>query len=109
MFANPSLRHDGMRVVVSSQSPKALAPELLELVSVAVLHRFHSRDWFEYLRSKIPLNPEIFDHVVNLPPGTAVVFAARHLVASAESDRVMKVEVRRRLTADRGSSKLNLL
>ena len=42
------MRHDGLRLVVSTQSPKALAPELLELVSVAVLHRFHSQDWFTY-------------------------------------------------------------
>ena len=33
------MRHDGMRLLVSTQSPKALAPELLELVTVAVLHR----------------------------------------------------------------------
>jgi hypothetical protein len=38
------MRHDGMRIVLSTQSPKALAPELLELVSVAMLHRFHSSD-----------------------------------------------------------------
>ena len=30
------MRHDGVRLVVSTQSPKALAPELLELVTVAV-------------------------------------------------------------------------
>jgi hypothetical protein len=35
------MRHEGMRVAVSTQSPKVLAPELLELVSVAVLHNFH--------------------------------------------------------------------
>lgn len=37
------MRHDGIRLVVSTQSPLALAPELLELVTVAVLHRFHSK------------------------------------------------------------------
>jgi hypothetical protein len=40
------MRHDGD---VSTQSPKTLAPELLELVSVTVLHHFHSHDWFKYL------------------------------------------------------------
>jgi DNA helicase HerA-like ATPase len=33
------MRHDGMRLIVSTQSPKALVPELLELVTVAALHR----------------------------------------------------------------------
>ncbi len=35
------MRHDGIRLLVSTQSPLALAPDLLELVSVAFLHRFH--------------------------------------------------------------------
>lgn len=96
-----------MRVLVSSQSPKALAPELLELVSVAVLHRFHSRDWFDYLRLKIPLDLAMFDRVVDLTPGNAIVFAARHLVSS-QLDLVMQIEVRQKLTADRGSSRTNL-
>lgn len=52
------MRQDGVRLVVSTQSPKALAPELLELVSVAVLHRFHSQDWWTYLRHKLPLPDE---------------------------------------------------
>jgi hypothetical protein len=34
------MRHDGMWLI-----PKALAPELLELVSIAILHHFHSQDW----------------------------------------------------------------
>lgn len=50
-----SMRHDGMRPIVGTQSPKALSPELLELVSVAVLHQFHSRDWWPYLQQKLPL------------------------------------------------------
>ena len=49
------MRHDGIRLVVSTQSPKALAPEVLELVSVAVLHHFHSQDWCTYIRQKLPL------------------------------------------------------
>eukprot|EP01127_Copromyxa_protea_P000966 TRINITY_DN1089_c0_g2_i2.p1 TRINITY_DN1089_c0_g2~~TRINITY_DN1089_c0_g2_i2.p1 ORF type:complete len:675 (+),score=111.78 TRINITY_DN1089_c0_g2_i2:87-2027(+) len=51
------MRHDGLRLVVSTQSPKALAPELLELVTVAILHRFHSRDWYA---ASIPLVPFFF-------------------------------------------------
>lgn len=40
------MRHDGIRLAVSTQSPKALAPEVLELVSIATLHHFHSQDWW---------------------------------------------------------------
>jgi DNA helicase HerA-like ATPase len=44
------MRHDGMRLIVSTQSPKALAPELLELVTVGCLHHFHSPDWWDILK-----------------------------------------------------------
>jgi hypothetical protein len=59
-----------MRLVVSTQSPRALAPELLELVTVAVLHRFHSADWFTYLSTKLPLGNAVWDRLVSLDPGT---------------------------------------
>ncbi|KAL3798074.1 hypothetical protein HJC23_012365 [Cyclotella cryptica] len=44
------MRHDGVRLIVSTQSPKALAPELLELVTVGCLHHFHSPDWWDFLK-----------------------------------------------------------
>ena len=56
------LKNAGFNVLTASDGQEALeialaelAPELLELVSVAVLHRFHSRDWMEYLQAKTPL------------------------------------------------------
>eukprot|EP01127_Copromyxa_protea_P000337 TRINITY_DN10276_c0_g1_i1.p1 TRINITY_DN10276_c0_g1~~TRINITY_DN10276_c0_g1_i1.p1 ORF type:complete len:419 (-),score=71.14 TRINITY_DN10276_c0_g1_i1:78-1274(-) len=101
------MRHDGMRVIVSCQSPKALAPELLELVSVAVMHRFHSQDWFNYLKTKMPLDSEVFEEIVELNPGSAMVFAARHLLGDTQKKGLVKLEVRNKLTADRGSSKTN--
>ena len=42
------MRHNKVRIVVSTQSPKTIPPELLELVSVTLIHRFHSLDWFAY-------------------------------------------------------------
>jgi hypothetical protein len=99
------MRHDGLRVVVSTQSPKALAPELLELVTLAILHRFHSRDWFDHLRAKIPLQDEIYSELVSLVPGEALMFASRHLLETKEM--VLRLGVRKRITADRGSSRTN--
>jgi hypothetical protein len=57
------MRHDGVRLVISTQSPKALAPELLELVTVACLHHFHSPDWWSYLQSKLPLTEKAFERI----------------------------------------------
>jgi DNA phosphorothioation-dependent restriction protein DptH len=93
------MRHDGIRLVVSTQSPKALPPELLELVSIAVLHYFYSQDWWTYLRQKLPLADDAWSRILVLGPGQAVVFASR-------SERnISPLTIRKRLTADFGSSR----
>jgi hypothetical protein len=100
------IRHDGLRLLVSTQSPKALAPELLELVSVCAMHRFHSRDWWSYLEKKLYL-PEKFTTVSKLQPGHALVFASRASLtngSSIETD-VFTLRVRQRVTADRGATR----
>lgn len=105
------MRHDGMRLAVSTQSPKALAPELLELVSVAVLHKFHSQDWWSYLRRKLPLPEEAWNQILRLRSGNALVFASRQAFASrsigANDPQLVPLRVRRRITADFGSSRTN--
>ena len=99
------MRHDGMRVAISSQSPRAILPEILELVSMTVLHKFHSRDWFHYLESKIAINQDDFEKCLELDPGSAVVFCTRHLIRDCEKS--FGVSIRPRLTSDRGCSVLN--
>ena len=99
------MRHDGIRLMVSTQSPMALAPELLELVSVAVLHHFHSRNWWDYLRQKLPLEINDFSRVLDLAPGEALVFSSRHNFS--KQCPVINLRVRNRLTADFGSSRVN--
>mmetsp|Transcript_51359 Transcript_51359/g.65755 ORF Transcript_51359/g.65755 Transcript_51359/m.65755 type:complete len:132 (-) Transcript_51359:168-563(-) len=108
------MRHDGIRLAISTQSPKTLAPELLELLTVAVLHRFHSRDWLSYLETKLPLKGEAaWETLVDLDPGHALVFASRHAVRHGQSEEsnmgrnVFVTKVRERLTADRGRSRRN--
>jgi len=46
------MRHEGIRVVVSTQSPLTMPPELLELATVAVLHSFHSYDWYRWATTR---------------------------------------------------------
>eukprot|EP00588_Corethron_pennatum_P029592 CAMPEP_0194337410 /NCGR_PEP_ID=MMETSP0171-20130528/76192_1 /TAXON_ID=218684 /ORGANISM="Corethron pennatum, Strain L29A3" /LENGTH=610 /DNA_ID=CAMNT_0039101177 /DNA_START=326 /DNA_END=2154 /DNA_ORIENTATION=- len=81
------MRHDGMRLVVSTQSPKALAPELLELVTVACLHHFHSPDWWTYLRSKLALPDRAWQCILSLKPGDALAFATSHNFKTEHEDR----------------------
>jgi hypothetical protein len=105
------MRHDGLRLVISTQSPKALNPEILELVSVAILHRFQSRDWFNYLHSKIELSEGDFDRIQGLAPGSAIVYAGRRLFENEEGyatgEKNFLMQVRPRITQDRGSSLVN--
>ena len=101
------MRHDGLRLLVSTQSPLALAPELLELTSLAVLHRFHSADWLAFLNKKLPLAAGAFERVRALQPGTGLVYASRaSLQPGAPPDSaLLQVKVRQRLSADRGSTR----
>lgn len=79
-----SMRQDRIHLVVGTQSPLALAPELLELVTVAVIHRFHSKDWFNYLKVKIPLENAAWGRLLDLNPGEALVFASRHQIGASD-------------------------
>jgi hypothetical protein len=74
-----SMRHDGMRPIVGTQSPKALTPELLEPVSVAVLHQFHSWDWWPHLKQKLPcqVTGDAWDQILSLRTGDVSAFASR--------------------------------
>mmetsp|Transcript_26821 Transcript_26821/g.57036 ORF Transcript_26821/g.57036 Transcript_26821/m.57036 type:complete len:654 (+) Transcript_26821:153-2114(+) len=103
------MRHDGVRLVVSTQSPKALAPELLELVTVAVLHHFHSPDWWSYLKSKLPLHEGAFERILSLNRGEAVAFATCHnlSVENVEGSHCLPMRIRPRMTEDLGSSRRN--
>jgi DNA helicase HerA-like ATPase len=124
------MRHEGIRVVVSTQSPLTMPPELLELSTVAVCHNFHSNDWYKYMASKLPLSENGFARVQALRPGEGLVFAARTAFGTAEeqqqheeepehdgeiapklepeSETCFLVRVRPRITEDRGASKHNV-
>jgi len=103
------MRHHGIRIIISSQSPKSIAPELLELVTVAFIHRFHSPDWYHYLREKIPyFDEKIFSQIIQLRTGAALVFSkswSRTLEPEAGKG-LDRVNIRVKLTQDSGNSKI---
>ncbi|KAI0598880.1 hypothetical protein F4775DRAFT_553434 [Biscogniauxia sp. FL1348] len=45
-------RHLGVRVVISTQEP-TISPKLLDLSSIAIIHRFTSPDWFSALKKHL--------------------------------------------------------
>ncbi|KAH9850032.1 hypothetical protein C2E23DRAFT_837146 [Lenzites betulinus] len=62
-------RHLAMRVIISTQEPTALPPVLIDLCSVAILHRFSSPAWWEAIVKHVSADfsdDDAFDHVVRL-------------------------------------------
>ncbi|KAH8812659.1 hypothetical protein F5884DRAFT_820471 [Xylogone sp. PMI_703] len=128
-------RHLGARVVISTQEP-TISPALLNLSSVTIVHRFTSPEWLRTLkehlagvasdllidresindeRPKTSIDKHIFNQVVNLRVGEALLFAPSAMVGVDPNlnDRsslkklgagFLKVRIRSRITADGGKS-----
>ncbi len=123
-------RHLATRVIIATQEP-TISPKLLNLSSMTFVHRFTSPEWLNALKahlagaSRIGANgserklEEIFETIVNLNPGEALLFAPSamlHVREDVSKDgevtrrgeklgmRYLKIRVRKRLTADGGRS-----
>eukprot|EP00899_Mesostigma_viride_P017724 jgi/Mesvir1/25953/Mv20945-RA.1 len=104
------MRHHGMRIMISSQSPMTLPDELLELASLCIVHRFQSWDWFVRLKRKINFSDAAFQHILELPTGNALVFCHRwpYHEDNELGNGVRELRMRQRLTSDGGRSKIVL-
>jgi DNA phosphorothioation-dependent restriction protein DptH len=94
-------------MVISTQNPSVLHDEMLELVSVAVIHQFHSPDWFRHLAKKLPMPEVLLDQILDLESGEALVFAKKEELPDtmlAAAKRWHRMRVRERLTQDAGGS-----
>ncbi|KAJ5773218.1 hypothetical protein N7457_008114 [Penicillium paradoxum] len=90
-------RHLAARVVIATQEP-TLAPSLLELCNVTIIHRFSSPAWFKAIKShvagagveEVPAKnkaaSEIFHKIVRLPTGEALVFCPTALLGLEKRD-----------------------
>ncbi|KAG8984461.1 hypothetical protein FRB94_004903 [Tulasnella sp. JGI-2019a] len=114
-------RHLGIRVVLSTQEPTVVPPVLLDLCTVAIMHRFSSISWFEHLAKHVSseFSDDAFDAVVTLQTGQAIVlapgglgifFRAGEKQKSKECEsfgrRWLRVQTRQRVTKDGGASVL---
>jgi hypothetical protein len=129
-------RHLGVRVFVSTQEP-TIAPSFLDLCSVTIIHRFSSPAWLRALAAHVALMQqhepsgadsqdgpaksrketpqEIFEKIVRLGTGEALVFAPSAMLAicglsrsstTETSGSYVRVKVRARLSEDGGRSVL---
>lgn len=86
-------RHLAARVLIATQEP-TLAPALLELCNVTIIHRFSSPAWFKAIKSHIAgagidekdstTSSAIFHKIVRLPTGEALVFCPTALLDIAK-------------------------
>ncbi|KAJ3144852.1 hypothetical protein HDU89_007739 [Geranomyces variabilis] len=105
--ATQQMRHHGLRVVVSTQSPRVLPAALLEVVSIAVIHVFHAHDWFKHLQRKLPLADVWYTAIQRLGLGEAAVFSRKwDTEAFGDRGNVRTVQVRHRLSGDGGAGKI---
>ncbi|KAL4971735.1 hypothetical protein BDW66DRAFT_155357 [Aspergillus desertorum] len=138
-------RHLGVRAIVSTQEP-TISTALLNLCSVTIVHRFTSPEWLRVLRHHLAAAAEgipgktraisasgggerspgaeedkeatLFDLIVKLKVGEALLFAPSAIVGVCEEDGALVLErlggdylaikVRERLTEDGGRSVLSL-
>ncbi|ETI28331.1 hypothetical protein G647_00780 [Cladophialophora carrionii CBS 160.54] len=111
-------RHLGTRIIIATQEP-TLAPSLLDLCNVSIVHRFNSPAWFEVLRRHLAgahlchdhRDPALFEMIIGLKTGQALVFCPSAMLdASAEegvrrlNDAFIRIQIRNRVTADGGRS-----
>ncbi|KAF8914057.1 hypothetical protein CPB84DRAFT_1861377 [Gymnopilus junonius] len=126
-------RHLGMRIIISTQEPTVVPPVLIDLCSIAILHRFSSPTWWQHLIQHVPTdfsNSDAFDKVVKLQTGHAIVLAPsaigmfneaalgdspkkiQHMddskVLERFGRRYLIMKTRKRVTADGGASVLVL-
>ncbi len=116
------MRHEAIRVLISTQSPMTMPPELLELASATILHQFQSSEWCSYLATKVTLPPFAFDLIKDLNPGQALLLSTKIALSAEQTESTIQTEsknpnknvsymllnIRPRLTADLGSSICNV-
>ncbi|KAF3165730.1 hypothetical protein TWF751_008997 [Orbilia oligospora] len=127
-------RHLGLRTIVSTQDP-FIHPELMELSSMVIFHRFDIPRWFEEIRKHVgfqtkaqapepsqnvwgeelqKVEADIFEKIKGLDTGEACIYCPQ-LVTPENSwgvstlkkfgNGVFKVMIRQKITIDGGASK----
>lgn len=110
-------RHLATRIIVATQEP-TLAPRLLDLCNVSIVHRFNSPAWFGVLRAHLAgarsgddhLNKDLFEMIVGLQTGEALIFCPSALLDVQDNsvqpltNAFVRVRIRERVTIDGGRS-----
>jgi len=108
-------RHFGARVIISTQEP-TISTDLIALCSVTVIHRFTSPAWYAALRKHINAMDDdqaIMRDIEGLDTGEALVYAPNAVLDKNDdgtlikaTGRLLKLNIRNRVTLDGGESKM---
>ncbi|KAF1928308.1 uncharacterized protein M421DRAFT_158285 [Didymella exigua CBS 183.55] len=106
-------RHQGARVVISTQEP-TIATDLIALCSVIIMHRFTSPTWYAALKKHINAVEDdwnIMQRIEAFDTGEALVYSPNAVLGRHEdgslikaTGKLMRVNVRNRVTLDGGAS-----
>lgn len=98
------MRHKGVSILIASQDPVKLAPEIIELSSVIMLHKFNSPSWVAHMKKAVTaLGNLSADEMASLGSGEA------YLWANKASDKIVttrpiKISIRPRVTKHGGGT-----
>jgi len=99
------MRHLGTSIVIASQDPRSVPREVIELSSIALLHRMTSPDWFKHLRNAIvALNHIPEEQLATLSPGEAFAWAQR-CTDERLTRKPHKLKIRPRMSHHGGATK----
>ncbi len=98
------MRHKGVSIMIASQDPVKLAPEIIELSSVILLHCFNSPSWVQHMKKAITaLGNLSATDMANLGSGEAYMWAAKSSDKFITT-RPVKISVRPRITKHGGDT-----
>ncbi|KAF1848037.1 uncharacterized protein K460DRAFT_279645 [Cucurbitaria berberidis CBS 394.84] len=106
-------RHKGARVVISTQEP-TVSTDLIALCSVTIVHRFTSPTWYAALKKHISAMDDdkaIMQQIECLKTGEALIYSPNTALGKNDdgnirkaTGRLLKVNIRMRVTRDGGES-----
>jgi hypothetical protein len=96
------MRHKGASIVVASQNPPSLPPEVIELSSVIIAHRFTSPAWLRHLQKVSHAFRDMKgSQLTDLVPGSAYVWAG----GNPRYQKPQRLSMRPRLTLHGGETR----
>ncbi|KAH8801975.1 hypothetical protein DL96DRAFT_1634713 [Flagelloscypha sp. PMI_526] len=115
-------RHLGLRVIISTQEPTIVPPVLIDLCSIAILHRFSALSWWTHIAAHLSADfsdSDAFDKIVKLKNGESILLAPTGVGFYPHEEqwtqevaqfgrRYLLVKTRQRITEDGGTSLLVL-